>query len=50
MVWEGAKWPPVNMASDLRDWMAQTRALLAGLSRAERGLIAAGNARSLYRV
>lgn len=49
MLW-GSDWPVVNLGCGLPDWLTMTRALIAQLSPAERGLIAAGNARTLYRV
>lgn len=47
MVW-GGDWPVVDLGAGLPGWIAMTRALLAGLSAAERAAIGAGNARALY--
>ncbi|MBE2276444.1 MAG: amidohydrolase [Rhodobacteraceae bacterium] len=49
VVW-GSDWPVVLLGSGLTDWIAMSRALLAGLSPADQAAIGQGNARRLYRL
>ena len=49
IVW-GGDWPVVNLGSGLPEWIRLTRRLISGLSADEQSLIAAGNARAIYRL
>lgn len=49
MVW-GSDWPVVDLGAGLPGWIGMTRALLSGLSEAERAMIGTGTARRVYRV
>jgi predicted TIM-barrel fold metal-dependent hydrolase len=49
MLW-GSDWPVVNLGAGLPGWIDMTRALLAGLSEAEREAIGTGTARRIYGV
>jgi predicted TIM-barrel fold metal-dependent hydrolase len=49
MLW-GSDWPVVDLGAGLPGWIDMTRALLAGLSEAERAAIGTGTARRVYRL
>lgn len=44
----GGDWPVVNLGVGLPEWIAMTRALLAGLTAAEQAQVAQGTARRVY--
>lgn len=46
----GGDWPVVNLGVGLPDWIALTRALLAGLTATEQGQIFQGTAKRVYRL
>lgn len=49
MLW-GGDWPVVNLGVGLPEWIALSRALLAGLTAAEQAQVANGTARGVYRL
>jgi L-fuconolactonase len=49
LIW-GSDWPVLNLASDYAGWIAASKALLAGLSDADRAAVFGGNARRFYRL
>ncbi len=49
VVW-GSDWPVVLLGSGLTDWIAMSRALLAGLSPEDQAAIGQDNARRIYRL
>ena len=46
----GGDWPVVNLGVGLPDWIALTRALLAGLTASEQAQVLQGTARRVYRL
>ena len=49
LIW-GSDWPVLDLAGDYAGWIAASRALLAGLSDADRAAVFGGNARRFYRL